>query len=241
MLITLPEIKLNPDIDLEQAAIILKENGRVQIHNFFTDETAERLLELIMSNKTWYLSYNEGDQFLESSLTEFNALAPQFKQRMMNNIYQRAASAFQYVFIQYYITQAVKKGEEKGNPIHLMHEFVNGDLFMPFMKALTGQDEITWIESFVSRYAPGHFLTNHDDTHYKNDRVIAYTIGMSKNWSKDWGGHLAFFDEKGNVDQAFIPSFNTLSVFAIPQPHAVQMVAPYAKGERLSFLGWANR
>lgn len=241
MSISLPEILLNSDIDPDNFAATLQDQGHVQIHNFFSEETAARLLGLIKANKTWYVAYNDGDNYYESPLQDFNNMPANLKQRFMNNIYSRAGSNFQYLFNQYYITQAIEKGEEIGNPIHIMHEFVNADPFMGFMKKLTGDNKIKYIESFVSAYRPGHFLTNHDDTHDKNDRVVAYTIGMTKNWQKDWGGHLAFFDDDGNVTKALLPSYNTLSVFLVPQPHAVQFVAPFAQDSRVSFLGWANR
>ena len=238
---SLSKILLNKDINPEEFASTLQEKGRVQIKNIFSDKTADHLYNLIKQNKTWYLAYNEGDQYYESILQEFEKMPAHLKQQFMNNIYRRARTSFQYLFQQYYITQAVEKGEEKGHPLHVMHDFVNADPFMSFMKKLTGEDNIRFIESFVSSYGPGHFLTDHDDTHDKNDRVVAYTIGMTKNWKKDWGGHLAFFDDDGNIKQALMPSFNTLSVFLIPQPHAVQFVAPFAQMNRVSFLGWANR
>ena len=240
MSISLPEILLNSDIDPDNFAATLQDKGFVQIHNFFSEETAVRLLDLIKANNTWYVAYNDGDNYYESPLQDFNNMPPHLKQQFMTNIYSRAGTSFQYLFNQYYITQAIEKGEEKGNPIHVMHDFVNADPFMNFIKKLTGENKIKYVESFVSSYRPGHFLTNHDDTH-DNDRVVAYTIGMTKDWEKDWGGHLAFFDDDGNIKQALIPSFNTLSVFLIPQPHAVQFVAPFAKANRVSFLGWANR
>ena len=90
-------------------------------------------------------------------------------------------------------------------------------------------------------YAPGHFLTEHDDRHEKHDRVAAYVISMTKNWDKNWGGHLAFFDDGGNIKEALIPSFNTLNIFLIPQMHSVQLLSPFAGENRTSYLGWLHR
>ena len=158
MSISLSEIALNSDIDPKDFAAILQDKGRVQIHNFFSQDSATRLCNLLEQNKTWYLAYNEGDNYYESSMQEFHNMAPHLKQRFMTNIYSRAGTAFQYLFQQYYITQAIEKGEEKGHPLHVMHDFVNADPFMNFMKNLTGEKEIRFIESFASSYGPGHFL-----------------------------------------------------------------------------------
>jgi len=90
-------------------------------------------------------------------------------------------------------------------------------------------------------YLPGHFLTSHDDRHEKHDRVAAYVFSMTKNWRKDWGGNLAFFDDSGNINEAFIPGFNTLNIFLIPQLHSVQIISPFAGEKRTSYLGWLHR
>ena len=52
--------------------------------------------------------------------------------------------------------------------------------------------------------------------------------------NKDWGGHLAFFDDDGNITEALIPSFNTFNIFLVPQMHSVQLVSPFAGGKRTS-------
>jgi Rps23 Pro-64 3,4-dihydroxylase Tpa1-like proline 4-hydroxylase len=40
------------------------------------------------------------------------------------------------------------------------------------------------------------------------------------------------------VTEAWVPRFNALNVFAVPQPHAVSIVAPFAVGARCSVTGW---
>ena len=187
------------------------------------------------------MAYNEGDNFYESSMEQLNALNPQQRQKFMNNIYSRARTQFQYVFYQYYITQAIELNEQPGDPLHQMHEFMNSDETLTLMRQLTGEAAIRKADSYASMYLPGHFLTAHDDRHDKHDRVAAYVFSMTKNWEKNWGGHLAFFDDKGNIEEAFIPSFNTLNIFLIPQLHSVQLVAPFAGANRTSYLGWLHR
>ena len=33
-----------------------------------------------------------------------------------------------------------------------------------------------------------------------DDRVAALVFSMTKNWNRNWGGHLAFYDEAGELD-----------------------------------------
>ena len=235
------KIEINPDLDPEKLNKIYQKTGRLQIHNFFTDETAQYLLKLLLENTTWNLAYNNGDNYYESALKDFTDLELKKKNNFMKQIFLNASSKFQYVFIQYYISQAIKLGEEKGHPLHQFELFVNSKEYLNFMKTLTGDSNIKSADSYASIYDKEHFLTEHDDNHKTHDRVAACVFSLTKYWNKNWGGHLAFFDDKGNIKEAFIPTFNTLNILSIPQQHAVQQVTSFAQEKRYSLLSWLHR
>ena len=235
------QLEINPKHDLTALNQALQQTGRLQVANFFTEDTAEYLFRLLVEHKHWYMAYNEGSNFYESSMEQLRALGPQKQQLFMNNIYKRARTQFQYVFYQYYITQAIELKEQPGNPMHQMHEFMNSVEVLDCMRKLTGKPEIQKADSYASMYLPGHFLTTHDDRHDTHDRVAAYVFSMTKTWDSNWGGHLAFFDDEGNISEAFTPSFNTLNLFLVPQLHSVQLIAPFASANRTSYLGWLHR
>lgn len=235
------DIQINPGIDPADLAPQLRQNRRLQIENFFTAETADYLHRLLEENRDWYVTYNEGEDNFESPLTEFQGLPPQQKQRFLGGVYARAQTGFQFIFNQYYITKAIERGENPGHPMHAMHAFMNRDTTLDFMRTLTGHPEVRKADAYASWYAPGHFLTQHDDRHSIHDRVAALVFSMTPRWDRNWGGHLAFFDEAGNIEEAFVPGFNTLNIFLIPQPHAVQLVAPFAGERRTSYLSWLHR
>ena len=195
-------LEINPKHDLASLNQSLQEKGRLQVPDFFTPETAEYLHKLLVENKHWYMAYNDGSNFYESSMEQLQALSPANRQKFMNGIYHRARTQFQYVFYQYYITQAIELNEQPGDPMHQMHEFMNSSDVLNFMRKLTGEAAIRKADSYASMYLPGHFLTTHDDRHDKHDRVAAYVFSMNKVWEKDWGGHLAFFDDNGNINDA---------------------------------------
>lgn len=235
------DIQINPALDPEKLQHALRKKGRIQVPEFFTAETAGYLHKLLIEHKHWYLAYNQGANYYESSMEQLNALNPQQRQKFMGSIYRRAQTQFQYVFNQYYITQAIELNEHPGDPMHQMHGFVNSPETIEFMRVLTGDRSVQKADSYASMYMPGHFLTAHDDRHDKHDRVAAYVFSMTRGWEKNWGGHLAFFDENGNISEAFMPSFNTMNLFLVPQLHSVQLVAPFAGANRTSFLGWLQR
>ena len=233
------DIVINQENNMQEYAQILKNKGRVQIKNFFSAETALKLKKLFDEHNQWYLAYNEYNNFYESEYEQVAAMPADIKARFMQAFYKRAESSFQYVFKQFYISQAVKLNES--SPLNFLHDYVNQAPFIELMRELAGEQDITWVDAFASSYEPGHFLTEHNDTHHKHKRVLAFTVGLTEDWNHNWGGSLVFFDKDKNIEEGFIPSFNTFNVFTIPQDHAVQFVSPFAKHDRVSFLGWANK
>ena len=125
--------------------------------------------------------------------------------------------------------------------MHALHHFMNSEATLNMMRELTAEKAVARADCYATLYSPGQFLTQHDDSHNTHDRVAAYTFGMTRKWQQNWGGHTAFYDEHGNIEEAYIPGFNTLTVFLIPQPHAVQLVTPFAGASRCSYIGWLHR
>jgi len=235
------KITINPKLNPKELNKIYQDKGRLQVHNFFTEETSQYLLTLLLENKNWNLAYNSGNNFYESPISELEKLTPEQKQKFMKQIFAKASNKFQYVFIQYYISQAIKLKEEAGHPLHQVDTFLNSDYYLDFMRELTADSSIKKADSYASVFDKEHFLTEHDDLHDKHDRVAACVFNLTKRWNRNWGGHLAFFDDKGNIEQAFIPTFNTLNILSIPQNHAVQQVTPFAEEKRYSLLSWLHR
>lgn len=216
-------------------------NRRIQIADFLEPADADRLHDAFRANQSWYLAYLENGQAVECPQASLQQLTPPQRQQFLGAIHQQAAEHFQYCFLQYYVSEAIGRGENPGHPLHAAHAFVNGDGFLDFMRSLTGVSAIRSADVLASCYTPGHFLTVHDDTHHGRDRVAAYVISLTRSWNCNWGGHLAFFDEQGDIEAAYAPTFNALHVFDVPRRHAVQLVAPFARGVRTSLTGWVHR
>ena len=66
----------------------------------------------------------------------------------------------------------------------------------------------------------------------------AYVLNMTPQWRWDWGGALLFSDRPGHVSEGYLPAFNALNIFAVPQPHLVEFVSPFAGAQRYSITGW---
>jgi len=231
----------NESVDLDRAARELATSSRLQVHDFLTDDSARGLFQAISSHAPWFVSFNEGSENYEILASDLDRVASQQKAQFHRQIMQRAGQQFQYHFLQYYVTEMIRRGEQGDYPLNELQGLMNSSDMLETFRALAREPAVKEVDVMVSRYDPGHFLMQHDDSHSSRDRVAAYVLNLTPEWSADWGGHLAFFDDIGNVERALVPRFNTLNIFLVPQQHAVQMVAPYAPKSRLSITGWLHR
>lgn len=231
----------NPSLELEEAAEELATTGRLQLHDFLTDDSAHSLHAAIASHSPWFVSFNEGSENFEILKDDLDRIPQPQKLRFRQQVEERASRQFQYLFYQYYVTEMDRRSEGVDYPLTQLQALMNSPETLDIFRALSGEPRVTDVDVMVSRYERGHFLMQHDDSHSKRDRVAAYVLNLTPEWRADWGGHLAFFDKIGNIERALVPRFNTLNMFTVPQEHAVQMVAPYSPKARLSVTGWLHR
>lgn len=118
---------------------------------------------------------------------------------------------------------------------HLVEAF-NSPQVLGIMAELSGEP-VNRFHGDATRYLPGHFLTIHNDGRSRARRVLAAVLGLSE-WQVDWGGVLQFHDAKGDIVRGWVPRFNSLALFSVPQPHSVSAVTPLAPHPRLAIAGW---
>ncbi len=53
-------------------------------------------------------------------------------------------------------------------------------------------------------------------------RIAAYVLNMTPQWRPDWGGALLFSDRPGHISEGYLPAFNALNLFSVPQEHLVE-------------------
>ena len=86
-------------------------------------------------------------------------------------------------------------------------------------------------------FQPGDYFTRQDGAAYGKNRIAGYMLSMTPAWRVDWGGALEFIGGTGHIAKGYVPSFNTLTVFAVPQAHFVSQVALHG-GLRYAVSGW---
>lgn len=232
---------LNPGLDREALAAEFAREGRVQVRDLLTPETAEEIYAILAKATPWGLAWQAGDadqpQAIESPELR---RSPAEKQREINEATYRAASAGEYAFqfARYPILNAYLEKWNEGGPHDLLLEYVNSPDYLDFIRQVTGIPQIRKGDAQATLFAPGQFLGRHIDSHVAEGWVVAYVMNFCKDWKPDWGGYLNFFDEEGDIVAGYRPRFNALNMFKVPRAHAVSYVPPFAPVGRFAITGW---
>lgn len=225
--------------DMDALCARVTKAGRVQARRFLEAQSATRLAEDLTTRADWRLTYNAGENAYEATQDEVAAAGTAQMDALVQSVYERGRENFQYLFEHDPVSERLRRGESEV-ALKGVHDWLNSGPFVAFLQDLTGVDAgpDAHVDVYVTRYSAGHFLSRHDDSYARADRRAAFVINLSRDWRPDWGGQLAFFDENGDIENAFTPAFNVLNVFVIPADHSVLPVAPFAGGQRLSISGW---
>ncbi len=237
---SLSELRLiRPEAEVDAARAAYAEKGRAQIHDLFDPSFAEMIRETLVRDTPWELAYNDGEDNHTLSRDEVLRLSTEKRAELQNGAFQRARRGwFQFFNYRYSMIPKYLEGADPSLRLHAVTEYLNAPEFIDLARRVTGIDEIKKADCHASLFAPGHFLTVHQDRNPGQPRRAAYTLSFTKNWRPDWGGLLLFHDNEGGVTEAWTPRFNTFSVFKVPVDHSVSGVAPFAHEGRFTIAGW---
>lgn len=232
------KFKVNPRLDVASLAAAYASQRRVQIRDFLEPSCADLLFAHLKAETRWKLIFNQGDKLFELGRADHGAMDDQSKQQLDLAVYKGARAGFQYRFENIRVPDSAEDRAASGSLLDAFGAFLSSDAVLSLLKRITGDDQINHADAQATAYAPGHFLTTHDDEVAGKGRRAAYVLSLTPAWSVDWGGLLLFTNGDGLVERAIAPAFNTLNLFAVPQPHCVTTVAPFAPNRRYSVTGW---
>lgn len=235
-------LAINPDLDRGALARRFQQERRVQVKNFLTRGSAEALAEVIANHTPWGLSWrHEGadPQFVRrEALTTMEKSAHAGRDlALLQTMKSQEGYAFQ--FASYPMLDAYLQKWDEGGPHDIVLEHLNDAPFLDAVRDITGIAELLKADAQATLYAPGHFLAQHNDSHVAEGWRVAYVLNLCPvAWRPDWGGYLNFLDADGDISCGWMPRFNCLNLFAVPQPHNVSFVAPFAPVARFAITGW---
>lgn len=232
---------INNDLLLEPWRARLRAHGRVQIPGFLQEPSALRLHQCLREEVPWETA-QRSDAVLADGQDRSPPPGSAADEVALAATCLRAREGFEFYFDRYRMIDARRDGTDPQLVLHAVVDFLNSPQFLDFARQLTGDPAIRMVSAIGVRYRAGHFLRAHNDLANDEDRAFAYVINLSRQWSPDWGGLLHFLDpEQRRVVDTFTPLWNSLSLFRVPQPHVVSLVAPWAGSARYSITGWFRR
>ncbi|WP_417489039.1 2OG-Fe(II) oxygenase [Maricaulis sp.] len=233
-------MQLSDKLDLEPTRTGLRDAGRARISGLLTPKALRQLTAAISDVSKWLLVTRLAEKHLNLDAAAMRALPADQRAEFDERVAMAARAGFQYLYETYPLYDKAHAGILEGEAPVLarLFAFLNGETFLGAMRDVLDAPEISFADGQLTCYRGGHFLTRHDDGVAGKNRVAAFVLGLSSGWQGDWGGQLQFYDPDGNVEAAYVPRMNTLSLFKVPQPHAVSMVASYVTTPRLAITGW---
>ena len=226
---------LNPALDRDSIAREFARDRRVHIPSILTEESAARVHRCLSQETDYSLVRQTGAD--KAQAWRVANLTPQKEAEVMNAAYASARNGFHYLYDGHVLS---REGEAYPQPSHCLAavtRFLNSTPLLDFARRVTGHGTIAFADAQATRYRPGHFLNGHDDSNEPR-RIAAYVLNMTPDWRPDWGGALLFSDRPGHVAEGYLPAFNALNLFAVPQDHMVGFVSPFAGAHRYSITGW---
>lgn len=231
--------EVDPRLDPRQLNALYRVRRRLHVPGLLPMDAARALYRHLAEQTQWSLVLREGGLVREATPEMRRNFPPERERELAALAYAGAREGFEFLYE--YRRVADDAVERAADPTLLARfvDFLNSPPFLDFVRRLTGVADIVRADAQATRYLPGHFLTKHDDLAAPGQkRRVAYVVNLTPEWEADWGGQLQFIDSDGHVAEAYVPRFNALNVFSVPQLHAVSFVAPFARVARYSITGW---
>lgn len=230
--------RMNPGLDADLLSAAFRAKGRIHIADFLVPEDAERLLQFLMDADRWRLILNSGSKVFELDRDMQSALTAEQRSQLDQAAHAEARYGFQYCYETIRVADAEEERAAHGTLLDEFALFLSSPDVLAFFQTVVGDPSISFADAQATAYSPGHFLTAHDDAVAGKNRRAAFVVNLSRDWSLDWGGLLAFHERGSGIAEIMVPSFNAINLFAVPQLHSVTMVAPFAPRRRYSVTGW---
>lgn len=233
-----PWLRLDPSTRAEAMAPVFARHNRIHIPGLFAPGVAERIHRSLEADTPWRRNTlgEAGNQAFFADA--YDAQPEPWRRQMIQAIEVKAKDGFQYLFDTYPVSDELEEGRRLGLASEAVYDFMNSEPGLGFLRRLTGEPRIAYVDAQCTRYLPGHFLTEHDDDLAGKHRLFAYVLNLTPRWRPDWGGLLLFLDADGHVAEGYTPKFNALNIFRTPFPHCVTQVSTFAGATRYAITGW---
>ncbi|MCR2834525.1 2OG-Fe(II) oxygenase family protein [Parerythrobacter lacustris] len=216
----------------------LDETGRCSIQPILSEEAAAEVEGFLAASEEWCRIRGIGNQRFDLPPERERDPTPQVLEdhRAIDQaIASDSSKSFAFLYDAIPMTEAALTPAPDGLLAQLRRAMTDPAVFR-WLERLTGEPALTGVEIQATRFTTGDFLSLHHDGP-NVDRKIATVLGLSRDWSLDWGGNLLFPSVDDRLE-GLSPGYNRLDLFMVPQFHSVTAVSPAALRPRLAVSGW---
>ena len=230
--------RLNPALDRAALTAAYARDRRVRIPDLLAEEGASALHAELRKRQDWRQIVNSGGKVFDLDRETRRQMSAEQRDALDQAVFAGARDGFQHRYEAIRVPDGEAEREASNDILAKFASWLSDGEVRDMLRQVTGEGAIAFADAQATAYAPGDFLTGHDDAVGGKKRLAAYVFGLTPSWRIEWGGLLLFHGSDGDVDAGLAPRFNTLNVFAVPQTHSVSMVTKAAPSRRYSITGW---
>jgi SM-20-related protein len=204
------------------------QRGRVLIPSALHDRDAHRVLHALSQECEWgmRLGAGPGIGWQYAAPQDYQRMTPRQRQTLLDTARKFSATRGSH----HYQVRAIAHDEferaQDPSPLARFVDALNTPPVLQWLRTLTGAHDITRIAAQATRFVPGDFFATHSDAAEADHQRATCVFYFMRQWQRRWGGLLEFSDQQGGTGEAFVPRFNSMSVFRYNQEHAVTSVTP---------------
>jgi len=192
-------------------------DSRIQVRDFLAPAAAAAVTQALAGGMPWGMYWMHGERAMNIAEIDLQA-APELERNLLHRqLVEQAQTSFQFSYFGCPMSPQALSGLAPDHALRGIAARMVSHEFLDAGKALVGDDEIRGMNANLTRYDTGQFLRYHDDSGTHEPRVAAYVLNLSVDWAPDWGGLLHFIDADRNIAKTFVPHYNSLVVFKVPQ------------------------
>lgn len=229
---------LGEGLDVDIHARRFADDGFVSIPGILAEDTALELYAMLRGRDDWRHVIGGETKLVELDRPTLASLSGEKRDQLDQAVYAGARNGFQFRYETLRVPDDPEERAASADPLAAFADWWSSNQVLELLRRITTAPHIAFADMQATAYAPGDFLTAHDDAVEGKNRVAAYVLNLTPRWRAEWGGWLAFHEAEAPEVTAFAPAFNRLNLLRVPRRHSVTEVTRAAAYRRYAITGW---